>query len=253
MWAAAKLKLDLIDHLINAGALVNERDGFGRTALHYAVSPFEDAMFSDVGRCVQRLIEGGASMSMPTQEYETLLRLVVSPDHAALDPRVRRTWGEDIHADCIKSVMENIGSEYKQRRTSGLALRYALLHGDCPLRSIQVLCSYGAARDTIEGPDGFLSSVDVMQMDPLQIAIRQQDSNAVKSTLMEYGAEESTAAHRGPPPEFLESFEQIRDEVSQMSEGAVEASTSPLIRLVLDTIPRLAPFLQTNAMRRASD
>ena len=243
MWAAAKLKFDLIDHLIIAGALVNERDGVGRTALHYAVSPFEDATFSDVGRCVKRLIEGGASISMPIQEYETLLQLVMSPDHAALDPRLR-TWGVDIHADCIKSVMENIDSEYKQRRTSGLALRYALLHGDCPLRSIKVLCSYGAARDTIEGPDGFLASVYVMQMAPLQIAIRQQASDAVLSTLMEYGAEPSTGLLGGSPPEFLGSFRQIRDEVSQMSESAVEAPTSPLIRLWLKTIPRLAPFLQ---------
>lgn len=48
MWAAAKLKLDLIDHLLNARALVNERDGVGRTSLHCAVSLSEKAVFSDV-------------------------------------------------------------------------------------------------------------------------------------------------------------------------------------------------------------
>jgi hypothetical protein len=188
MWAAAKPKVDLFDHLISVGASVNERDGVGRTALHYAVSPFEDAKFNDMGRCLRRLIEGGASMSMPTKEYETLLQLVVSPDHAALDPRVSRAYSADFHADvhpdCIKSVMESVESEYKQRRTSGLALRYALLHGDRPLSSIKVLCGYGAARHTIEEPDGFISSVHIMHIAPLQIAIRQQASDIVKSTLI---------------------------------------------------------------------
>lgn len=256
MWAAAKLKVGLIDHLINAGALVNERDGAGRTFTTWSPR-LRTAKFNDMGKCLRRLIEGGASMSMPTKEYETLLQLVVNPDHAPLDPRVSRAYSADfhadVHADCIKSVMESVESEYKQRRTSGLALRYALLHGDCPLSSIKVLCGYGAARDRIEEPDGFLSSVHIMHMAPLQIAIRQQASDAVKSTLIEHGAEPFLDLHQGSVPEFLEPFGQIKDEVSQMSGSTMEAVTRPLIRLWSDTIPRVAPFFQTNAVRTAAD
>lgn len=137
-------------------------------------------MFSDVGKYVRRLIEEGASMAMPNH-----------PDHAALDTRISETHGANVHADCIVSVLENGGSEYKQRRISGLALRYALLHGGCPLSSIKVFCGYGAARDTIEGPDGFLSLVDIMHMAPLQIATRQRAPAAIIRILLEYGADAS--------------------------------------------------------------
>ena len=52
MWAAASLKLDLIDHLLVAGAKVDAQDDNGWTALHYAASPFHDAMFDNLGVCI---------------------------------------------------------------------------------------------------------------------------------------------------------------------------------------------------------
>jgi hypothetical protein len=234
------LKFELIDHLLLAGALVNERDGAGRSAVHYAVSPFEDAMFSDVNRCVRRLIESGASMEKPIKEYETLLKLLVSPDHAALDPWVTHKYGANVQADCIRSVMENVESEYKKRKTSGLALRYALLHGECPLDIIEVLCGYGAARDMTEGHDSFLSSADVMHMAPLQIATRQKASNVIISTLLKHGADASSASPHVSAAEMLISFEEIEREVSRLFEGSQGTKEASLtVRSWLDSIPSL--------------
>jgi ankyrin repeat protein len=90
MWAAASLNLRLIDYLLNAGVSVHEYDSDGRTALHYAASPFEDAVFSDIDECLQRLRRNGALISTSTKNVETLLKLAVGPEHPALDPRISR-------------------------------------------------------------------------------------------------------------------------------------------------------------------
>lgn len=88
MWAAASLNIRLIDHLLNAGASVQEQDSTGKTALHYTASTFQDATFSDMDECVKRLMRNGVPISTSTEKVETLLQLLVGPEHAALDPRL---------------------------------------------------------------------------------------------------------------------------------------------------------------------
>lgn len=56
MWAAASLNLPLIKHLLKAGAYALIPDQTGRTALHYAATPFADATFSKVGACVELIL-----------------------------------------------------------------------------------------------------------------------------------------------------------------------------------------------------
>lgn len=54
MWAAGSLKINLVNHLLRAGASVDLEDASGRSALHYAASPFESTQFDSVGECVQK-------------------------------------------------------------------------------------------------------------------------------------------------------------------------------------------------------
>jgi ankyrin repeat protein len=212
MWAAASLNLRLIDHLLDAGASVHEQDSTGRTPLHYAASPFEDALFSDLDKCVQRLTEKGATISTSTSRVETLLQLAVGPEHAALDPRNSRRYGSKLHTTCIKSIIDNAVLAHERQAISRIALRYALCNKECPLISIELLCKYGGASDTVEEAESTFSDLSgqdrardsrlgwppyargriengIMRMTPLQVAIMFRAKQAVILTLLAYGAD----------------------------------------------------------------
>lgn len=238
MWAAASLNIRLIDHLLNAGVSVHEEDIAGRMALHYAASPFEDATFSDMDKCVQRLTTHGASISTPTKKVETLLQLLVGPEHAALDPRLSRLYGANLHTNCLRSIIENAVLAPERRNISRIALRYALRHTECPFSSITLLCAYGGASDTVGEGEFILSnrtgqccthdpevewSSDSegsmvirrdgnMHMTPLQVAIKWCANPAVVSALLEHGADPKLLTeHERTSVIFTRSVKQIKE------------------------------------------
>jgi ankyrin repeat protein len=154
MWAAASLNLDLIDHLLESGASVDQRDVSGKTALHYAASPFEDAHFGAVDKCVARLSERAPSSMANASNLSLLYRyapentplsLTINKEHAALDPRVSRTWGSDVHARCVAALLDNIESVPERRVARHEGLFRALSQGIFCLETIEQLSSNDAA------------------------------------------------------------------------------------------------------------
>jgi ankyrin repeat protein len=134
MWAAGSLNLDLIDHLFKSGASVDREDTHRKTALHYAASPFENARFRDVGRCVKRLMESASYDTVygsisTGRDCNSPLLLVVDSEHVALDPRIQHTWGSDIHDRCVAAFIDNMTPMSHRSAASHEALFRALSRG----------------------------------------------------------------------------------------------------------------------------
>jgi hypothetical protein len=192
MWAAAQLNLTLIEHLLAAGASINTQDDAGQNALHYAASPFADAMFGDVRKCVKLLMDTGASMSTTRNAQhssdatlrKSALDLVVSSDHAALDPRVFYKWGADIHHTCISSFLDPLPVTEEKFELAQHALLHALSHHVCPAESIEVLCKHAVQ----PGRKGILDLGGWCMDKALNCALETRATESVISVLLDHGA-----------------------------------------------------------------
>jgi ankyrin repeat protein len=159
MWAAATLKLELIEHLLESGASVDTTDTSDKSALAYAASPFESANFGNVAECVKRLVGSGSlfivyESTFVTRNDHSPLSLTVDRGHAALDSRVSHTWGSDVHAQCVAAFLDSMASVPHRKAESHNALYHALSQGVFQLDIVQMLCRDGAAlceiaRDTV--------------------------------------------------------------------------------------------------------
>ena len=195
MWAAAQLNVTLIEHLVTAGASVDTQDIEGRTVLHYAASPSADAVFKDVKQCVKLLIDSAAPM--PTirvgQHFlESVLDLVVSADHVALDPRVSRKWGSDVHRTCISSFLDPLPTDEERAQLAQHALLHALSHQMCPAESIELLCKHarkpGGISRTLVSKDTE-SNFEQWSMDKaLNCALETHASEPIITILLDHGA-----------------------------------------------------------------
>lgn len=193
MWAASSLNLDLINHLLQVGATVNKMDVSGRTALHYAASPFTHATFKDVGACVQRLVQKGASCPAITEDMpaerlgQTPLMLTINPNHAALDPHISRQpeLGADIHAKCVAAFLDTIPSDHERRVSSRTALMYALASKIDALQTFELFCQDGAATDKT---DQCIPHWQVYSLSALYMALHSHASEDVISLLLRHGA-----------------------------------------------------------------
>jgi ankyrin repeat protein len=229
MWAAASLNLPLIIHLLEAGASAKTTDELGQTALHYAAAPFFDATFENVEECVRLLLVDQASPSSqpsiriahdpppPTRFIKSPLDLVVSSDHAALDPRTSYKWGLDIHRTCISSFLDPLATNSERSDLAQRALPHALSHNMCPIDSIKLLFEHAVgsggnicSRTESGGIDKALchaleisaaEPIIIMLLDhganpnaayhvsPLHLAISSKASEAVVIALLQHGAD----------------------------------------------------------------
>jgi ankyrin repeat protein len=185
MWGAACLDLPLIEHLIEAGASTATQNVDEHCILRYAASPFEYAIFKDVRRCVQRLVDGGATL--PINDFECL----VAADHAALDVRTSHRWGIDIHTVCVSAFLDTISSAEDKREASRVALPEAVCHPLCPEDSIRLLCKHAA--DPNQDPP-FQQAAGLCFNRALNFGLRHSATQPVIAMLLEYGAGAETSA-----------------------------------------------------------
>lgn len=200
MWAAASLKLDLIEYLLEAGAVVNAKDKRGRTALHYAASPFDNALFKDIKMCVQRLVEAGAVVTeidcdTTTQAPETPLRLTADPSHAALDPRNCSKWGVDIHSRCLASILDHMTSGSEKRKASREALLSIASYNVCPADSVDLLC-----KNILPPLGDAVKSAKARRCFTLAMhrGLKAHAADALISTLLSHGADPNDGSQRLP-------------------------------------------------------
>lgn len=184
MWAAAGLNLRLIEHLLEGGGQVLRQDTIGRSALHYAALPLDHATFEDVGECFQRLLHG-RSLSVTTAD--TLLRLTVSAEHPALDPRTLHKWGSDIHSRCVGAILNHITSALSRCLLSRKALLELVSKTLCPSDSVELLCNNASQPDedsecALQMENNFLDTA-------LARALRCSAAEAVIAVLLEHGAD----------------------------------------------------------------
>ena len=199
MWAAASLKLDLIDHLLVAGAKVDAQDDNGWTALHYAASPFHDAMFDNLGVCIQRLVKGGANLGKLDELDRTPLILAIDPYHVTLDPRVTRKWGSGLPATFVKTFLDVGGIVEMEETTAYSVLLHAIRYG-CRPETIALICTNGAA-PRLASTGGLLA---------LQLALGEHTDEAYLPILLQHGADPNA---RRPLQGIPESV--FRDQVEQ--------------------------------------
>jgi ankyrin repeat protein len=183
MWGAASLNLPLIEHLLEAGEKTDTQDTVGRTAIHYAALPLEHATFEDVSKCFQRLLQGS---SMNLQIAETLLRLTVSAEHPALDPRTSHKWGSNIHSRCIASILDNSKSTHEKQRASCEALQSIASYDMVSEDSIALLCKNSTVPD---GDASQLARVYECLTTALHRALYQSASYDVILILLKHGAD----------------------------------------------------------------
>jgi ankyrin repeat protein len=191
MWAAASMKPDLIEYLLEAGASVEAKDHKGRTAVHYAASPFEDADLRNACSSIQRLVNAGATMTVAscalgTSTPETPLMLAAKADHAALDPRNSFKWGSDIHSRCLAVILDHIVPAHEKSKASCNALLSIVSYEVYPAKSIELLCK------NAEATEGDASQHAVARRCftiALHQALRGSASSAVVSILLDHGAD----------------------------------------------------------------
>lgn len=138
MWAAASLKLNLVNYLLKHGAHVRARDSSHKTALFYAAFPSDDAAFNEMVESVQRLTYSGLDVN----EASGLLSLLVSPIHPTLDPRITRPHGEDLQAKCISVILEATSGSRQDASYSALCV---VLEGGrtYPLHTVEAIRQHG--------------------------------------------------------------------------------------------------------------
>lgn len=203
MWAAASLNFALLEFLLEEKfwADLNHRDPSGKTALHYAASPFLDATFKDVGKCIQRLVCSGADPCGAGSHSVTPLMLTVSRDHAALDPHVSRTWGSDIHSRCFAALFDNGTVIHEKGARNGTILMSAILAG-CPSDSIELICEHGA----------LLNATNDDGLTALHLAVRNNAPKDVVSTLLRRGADPNVlSSERNPRRSTLNGYTPLAD------------------------------------------
>lgn len=179
MWAAKSLKLELIRRLLETGLKVDERDKRWRSALHYVASPFEDAVFSSANECIQVLLEAGADCNATDLRRRTPLMIAASSDHPALDPRISRRWGSELHATCVSSFLTE-GTLLDDQDDSGwTALMFAVSSIDCQPDIVDLLCKHGAAT----------GKFNRFGRTALHMAIEKSVSEDIISLLLQNGAD----------------------------------------------------------------
>lgn len=220
MWAAASLRLDLIDYLLARGASIDATDRSHRAALHHAILPFADADSCDGDEWVHRLIdkfvemmkEGQLSLSTASQ----LLLLLVDVDKSVLDlldPRIRRSHGVSIHANGIAAIFQNSDHRWEpvSRQDLSRDALYLVIERDMnPACVYEVLCKHGEwyAPDhstmlakVLE--DEFVPEIVVSKLlengadpnarlsmgTPLSTAVRSQLPGTIIKLLLEHGAD----------------------------------------------------------------
>lgn len=213
MWAAASLNFPLLKHLLEAGAHALTPDRAGRTALHYAATPFEDATFKDVGACVELLLADSASFPTapsiqiglePAPQISLMppLNLVVRANHKALDPRVSYKWGSDIHRTCISSFLDPLPTDEERSRLAQGALLHALSHHLCPAESIELLCKHATKPRDMSLTFGSMNTVlnlEPWSMDKtLNCALGARATEPVITMLLNHGASANTEHNQLP-------------------------------------------------------
>lgn len=178
MWAAASLNLNLIDHLLVAGANIDAQDIRGRSALHYAATPFSDALFNGIGACVQRLVQGGADVNKLDRRKRTPLMLAVSQEHASLDPRNTLKWDSDPREGFVKAFVAHGGLVDVARKMSNSLLLHAI-RSNCQPAIIEFICDHGAALDL----------TDAGGLTLLSLVLFSCGDEAVVSILLKHGAD----------------------------------------------------------------
>lgn len=179
MWAAKSLRVDLIRYLLGTGSIADLRDKLGRTALHYAASPFEDAVFTDAKKCIQRLLKAGADRNGTDLKGKTPLMIAASSDHPTLDPRISRRWSPDLHARFVSSFLSEDTSVNDKDGLGWTALMYAVSTSHCQPNTIELLCRHGAATAELEASG----------CTALHIAIESNAPKNVISVLLNNGAD----------------------------------------------------------------
>lgn len=144
MWAAGLLKIDVIEHLLEAGALINTQNTAGKTALHYAMEPFLLAEYEAAETCVRRLVESGASsLFVLDKRLRTPLDCAINR-YGAFDPRILRKWDPSSQTACIGVLLDNISNQREWRAYD--ALFRLLRTGSCPQEVIAIVGERCATR-----------------------------------------------------------------------------------------------------------
>lgn len=219
MWAAGSLHINAIEYALSTNGRVDRRDHSGRTCLHYAALPFDDANFGNVGACVRRLVEAGADLDAADSDGNTPLMMAVNHYHPALGPYVSRTWGSDIHVRCLAPFLGSAASVNKVNKkdpSEKSALLYAVSSSHCQPDSIKLLCEHGAD----------LHAVNADGENALQIAQEYGAPPEVVSILLQSGAEPNTTnVERKVRPPLLVVAEQTAPR--EIGSTLLEAGANP--------------------------
>jgi ankyrin repeat protein len=222
MWAAASLKFDLIDHLLVAGAKVDAQDDSGWSALHYAASPFTDAMFDNLGVCIQRLVKGGANLGILDGVDRTPLMLAIDRYHITLDPRLTRKWGSDLQTTFIKTFLDVGGNVEMEETTAYSVLLHAIRYG-CRPETIALICKNGAA-PRLASTGGLLA---------LQLALGEHSDEAYLPILLQHGADPNARPLQGiPEPVFHNQLEYAMN-LSPLSMAICHGASDAVITALL--------------------
>jgi ankyrin repeat protein len=222
MWAAASLKFDLIDHLLVAGANVDAQDDSGWSALHYAATPFTDAMFDNLGVCIQRLVKSGANLGILDKVGQTPLMLAIDRYHITLDPRLTRKWGSDLRATFVKTFLDVGGIVEMEETTAYSVLLHAIRYG-CRPETIALICTNGAA-SRLASTGGLLA---------LQLALGGLSDEAYIPILLQHGADPNARPLQGiPEPVFHNELEQAMV-LSPLSMAICHGASDAVITVLL--------------------
>jgi ankyrin repeat protein len=216
MWAAASLNLDLISYLLKNGARLDTEDANERTALHYAVLPFEEAAFKNIEKCVKRL----ASVKISGPTASQLLLLIVDPNHPTLDPRVMRAHGDNLQVTYIYTVMWLVDTKCVPNAAYGALcvvsrhevysrdVFWAILGGGvCPSSGVilwHIMDEYDPSEAVISSmlnhdasPNAFVSQWgDTV----LGVAVRKRRPKAIIALLLKHGGDPDMIGENGETP-----------------------------------------------------
>lgn len=185
VFAAASLNIALLDYILQYDWVENLQDVARVTALRHAASPFTDARFDDVEKCLVLLSKGRDSVALDT--VSELLESITSANHGAMDPRVLHRWGPDIHARFVEAVL-HLAAPYARLGLSKDALRRLVTNDMCPARSVDVLCKYAVESDGEASTEFEGKALTSHLEEALFLALQHSTAGSVISTLLDYGA-----------------------------------------------------------------